>query len=163
MYTYKDLQKGVGRLFSKLRRSSSATSSSVSAEAAAAEREGKAGGNSEIEHVEDANEAGGGRALLVQSRVPREEPEDEDEDDESRGRKRGQQLGFDSSRILTGTPSVEDGESFDSLFSTSTTTGPRTPEDSHIDSNHHAHSVAHAHSIVQGKRVINEEHPAVVY
>ncbi|KAL8292989.1 hypothetical protein RQP46_000683 [Phenoliferia psychrophenolica] len=53
VYTYKDVQKGVSKMWQKVRRRSSVSSSA--AEAAAMERDGK-GKSKEIEHIEEASD-----------------------------------------------------------------------------------------------------------
>lgn len=56
MYTYKDLQKGVGKMWQKVRRRSSVSNASrSSAEAEVMERDGK-GKSKEIEHIEEASD-----------------------------------------------------------------------------------------------------------
>lgn len=58
VYTYKDVQKGIGKIWNKVRRRSSASStSSTVAEALSMEKEGKAaGGLKDIQHIEECSE-----------------------------------------------------------------------------------------------------------
>lgn len=121
VYTYKDVQRGLGKIWKKVRRRSSAsetaasTSSRDSNEAREMETKQKSGGKSkEIEHIEEAEEE--------------EEDGFYEEVEESRGRgAEARALGMDMGQQARGRT--------DSLESESTTEGsdpmPQTPEDAH--------------------------------
>lgn len=87
VYTYKDVQKGLGKMWNKVRRrsSSASVSSSSTSEAAGMEREGKGKGK-EIEHIEECVEED--HEEDVEDAL-----DDEEDEEEVRGRTMGLGLG----------------------------------------------------------------------
>lgn len=100
VYTYRDVQKGLGKMWNRVRRRPS--SSSSAADALAMEKEGK-GKSKEIEHIEETHEG----------------DEDDEEEEEERGR-----MGEPAIGVGPGA-----GDDASSTGTTSTVDLPRTPDD----------------------------------
>lgn len=144
VYTIKDVQKGLSKLWTKCRRrSTSSTSSTGSDQARAMEIEGK-GKSKEIEHIEECAE---------EDEQEHFDSDGDDDDDDERTRGRQPPLSVQ----LAERERARDSNGFDSGTddTSSTENVPRTPEDSHLEEKG-------ARTIAKGKGVDHREHVGFV-